>query len=465
MLFNSVEFLLFFPVCLIIYWLLRSIRAQNIFLLLASYFFYAWWDYRFLSLIIFSSAVDWYCGLKIDSLPDKSQKRLWLGLSLLTNFGILAFFKYYNFFIPEFARLMNEIGFNTHWSSLQIILPVGISFYTFQTVSYSIDIYRGQLKPSRKIIDFFSFVSFFPQLVAGPIERASQLLPQFSKKRTLTNADIKFALRKILFGLFKKVALADACAVNVDLIYKNHEHLHSVFILIGIILFAFQIYGDFSGYSDIAIGTARLFGFRLMENFNRPYFSYSIAEFWARWHISLSTWFRDYLYIPLGGNRKGKMNQIRNIMIVFTVSGLWHGANWTFLFWGFLNGLFFLPSLYQNKNNKLSPIFIPITFALVCFTWIFFRSQTITEAFSIIEHLFSFETSFSLLHTKAFLDGKLLLISCVFISMLLVIEGVHFFEKRIQLLPVYLRWISYYLLLVGILYCWSLERNFIYFQF
>lgn len=333
MLFNSFEYLLFLPTVFILYWFVfkKNLKLQNTFLLVISYFFYGLWDWRFLSLIIFSSIVDFYCGKAIDSASKQSSKKTWLTISMLVNLGFLGVFKYYNFFAKEFAEACSSFGFQVDALTLDIILPVGISFYTFQTMSYTIDVYREKLKPSKDIIAFFAFVSFFPQLVAGPIERATNLLPQFYTKRNFDYKKAVDGLRQILWGgLFKKIVVADNCAEVVNHIFENQADINASGLFVGAIFFAFQIYGDFSGYSDIAIGTSRLFGFNLMQNFAFPYFSRDIAEFWRRWHISLSTWFRDYVYIPLGGSRGGTWMKIRNTFIIFLVSGFWHGATGPF---------------------------------------------------------------------------------------------------------------------------------------
>ena len=330
MLFNSIEFFIFLPVVFSLYWLIngKNIRLQNAFLVIASYFFYGWWDWRFLSLIAFSSTLDYFVGVGLGKTESTKKRKLLLLTSIAVNIGFLGFFKYFNFFAESFCEAFTFFG--TSISDpilLNVILPVGISFYTFQTLSYSIDVYKKKLQPTNDIISFFAFVSFFPQLVAGPIERATNLLPQFHKQRAFSYDQASDGMRQILWGLFKKVVIADNCAIYVNDIFSNFSNHSGSTLLLGAILFAFQIYGDFSGYSDIAIGTARLFGFNLMRNFAFPYFSRDIAEFWRRWHISLSTWFRDYVYIPLGGSRGGKWLNIRNVFIIFVVSGFWHGAN------------------------------------------------------------------------------------------------------------------------------------------
>ena len=297
MLFNSFEFLLFLPVVFLLYWFVfnKKLNLQNLLLLVSSYIFYGWWDYRFLSLIIFSSIIDFYCGLSIEKAHTKTTKKKWLLLSMFINLGFLGIFKYFNFFSQSLQEAFQSFGYQIDTLTLNIILPVGISFYTFQTMSYTIDVYRNKLKPTKDIIAFFAFVSFFPQLVAGPIERATNLLPQFYKKRQFNYANAVDGCRQILWGLFKKIVVADNCALIVNQVFDNYTEYNASSLLIGSVFFAFQIYGDFSGYSDIAIGTSRLFGFNLMQNFAFPYFSRDIAEFWRRWHISLSTWFRDYV--------------------------------------------------------------------------------------------------------------------------------------------------------------------------
>jgi D-alanyl-lipoteichoic acid acyltransferase DltB (MBOAT superfamily) len=354
MLFNSLDFAVFLPAVFILYWILNSknVNFQNGLIVIASYVFYGWWDWRFLMLIIFSTVVDYTLGLWIHKSNDESKRKYFLYASLLINLGLLGFFKYYNFFIQNFVDAFTFFGNPISSSSLNIILPVGISFYTFQTLSYTIDVYRRKLEPTSSFISFAAFVSFFPQLVAGPIERATNLLPQFYTKRKFDLEQAKIGVRQIVWGLFKKVVIADTCAQYANQIFDNSANHDGFTLLMGAVAFTFQIYGDFSGYSDIAIGTARLFNFKLMENFRYPYFSRDIAEFWRRWHISLSTWFRDYLYIPLGGSRVSRSKVIRNVFIIFVVSGFWHGANWTYIFWGFLNALYFLPSLLRNNNRN-----------------------------------------------------------------------------------------------------------------
>ena len=418
MLFNSLEFLLLLPVVFAAYWVLNlwtekkaMLRLQNLLLLVASYVFYGWWDWRFLSLIAFSTLVDYWVGLQIgkanhreisveanESVRSSTAKR-WLGVSLAVNLGLLGYFKYANFFIDNWIEAWGAVGVRMDPWSLKVILPVGISFYTFQTLSYSIDIYRRKLNPTRDLIQFAAFVSFFPQLVAGPIERASALLPQIASRRKFQYEEGVSGLRLILWGMFKKVVVADTCAVFVNDIFGNAQDHSGPTLVFGAICFAFQIYGDFSGYSDIAIGTARLFGIRLMTNFKMPYFSRDIAEFWRRWHISLSTWFRDYLYIPLGGSRVGKWKAVRNTFAIFLVSGFWHGANWTFVVWGLIHALLFLPLLLLGVNRRhisevASGHWLPsmkeigqmgVTFILVTIGWVFFRASSLTSAIDYVQ--------------------------------------------------------------------------------
>jgi D-alanyl-lipoteichoic acid acyltransferase DltB (MBOAT superfamily) len=401
MYFNSLEFFIFLPIVFILYWFVtkRNLNYQNLLVVSASYVFYGWWDWRFLSLIIFSSFVDYSIGLLLKKEIKLSKRKLLLWVSICVNLGFLGFFKYYNFFIESFVDSFAFFGKQVQVNTLSIILPVGISFYTFQTLSYTIDVYYKRLEPTKNIISFFAFVSFFPQLVAGPIERATNLLPQFYKKRTFNYTEAIDGLRQALWGLFKKVVIADNCAKYANIIFNHSDDYSGSTLFLGAFFFAFQIYGDFSGYSDIAIGISRLFGFNLKRNFAFPYFSRDIAEFWRRWHISLSTWFRDYLYIPLGGSRGGTLMKIKNTFIIFLVSGFWHGANWTFVIWGFLNALYFLPLMLANKNRVNTDIvaqgkFLPnfrelsqmtITFLITLIAWVFFRANTVEHAFTFIQ--------------------------------------------------------------------------------
>ena len=486
MLFNSIEFAVFLPIVFLLYWFVfnNNIRLQNLLLLVSSYIFYGWWDWRFLSLIAFSSFVDYFIGLQLKKSEHHARRKLLLFLSLGVNLGFLGFFKYYNFFAQSFADAFTFFGNKPDVYTLNIILPVGISFYTFQTLSYSIDVYRKQLEPTKDIIAFFTFVSFFPQLVAGPIERATNLLPQFYKKRHFDYALAVDGMRQILWGLFKKVVIADNCAMYANEVFNNQGDYGGFTILLGAFFFAVQIYGDFSGYSDIAIGTSRLLGFNLMRNFAFPYFSRDIAEFWRRWHISLSTWFRDYLYIPLGGSRGSKWMQVRNVFAIFVVSGFWHGANWTFMFWGFLNALYFLPLLLlkQNRQNtgniaegRLLPnlrelIQMGITFALTLLAWIFFRAESITVAFEMIFKIFT-DFHISILELRSVANSYTVTMTHLFfIALFFAIEwlqrnqehALHFENTR---LPVAARWAFYYVLIFSLFFVKGSQQDFIYFQF
>jgi D-alanyl-lipoteichoic acid acyltransferase DltB (MBOAT superfamily) len=478
MLFNTISFALFLPIVFIFYWFVanKNLKLQNILLLLSSYFFYACWDWRFLFLLIFSTLLDYYTGLKMCDSQNKTQKKFWFILSVSINLGFLGIFKYYNFFIDSFVGLISNFGFKMNPYTLNIILPVGISFYTFHGLSYVIDIYKDRIKAEKNFIDYSVFVSFFPLLVAGPIERATHLLPQIQKKRTFDYAIAIDGLRQILWGLFKKVVIADQCATYANQIFNNSADQSGSNLVLGALFFAFQIYGDFSGYSDIAIGTARLFGIDLLKNFAFPYFSRDIAEFWRRWHISLSTWFRDYLYIPLGGSKGGTWIKVRNTFIIFLVSGFWHGANWTFLIWGFLNALYIMPSIIFNTHRKnldtvaqgkLLPNFkelflMMLTFSLTVFAWIFFRAQNVTHALSYISGIF----------TKSLFTMPTVtpLVLFALIGLFIIIEWIgrqnqyaiaHFGLSW----PKPLRWSFYYLIIAAIFYFNGVEQQFIYFQF
>jgi D-alanyl-lipoteichoic acid acyltransferase DltB (MBOAT superfamily) len=478
MLFNSVEFSVFVPVVFVLYWLLSNkvVKYQNALLLLASYFFYGCWDWRFLGLLGFSTILDFYSGLRIyNSKSDKARKR-WLVASVTINLGFLAYFKYYGFFVESFANLLSSNGLSAYHSTLNIILPIGISFYTFHGLSYVFDIFNRKIRPTTNFIDYSLFVSFFPLLVAGPIERATHLLPQIESPRKFEYSKAVDGLRQMLWGFFKKIVIADGCAAYATPIFAEPGNYNGSTLVLAAIFFAFQIYGDFSGYSDIALGTARLFGFELLKNFNFPYFSRDIAEFWRRWHISLSSWFKDYLYYPLGGSRGSKFRTICNTMIIFIVSGFWHGANWTFIVWGIYHGLLFLPLLLFDKNRKnLGPVGagrllpsirevfqISVTFALVTIGWIIFRSENISMAGKFLKgmankSLFSVPLH-SAYHTLMF-----------FILIMLGIEWV----DRNSDHPLagfrsgflVLRWAMYFFLLVLCLANYKQDQEFIYFQF
>jgi alginate O-acetyltransferase complex protein AlgI len=481
MFFNSLDFAIFLPIVFVLYWFVtnRSLKLQNILLVVSSYIFYGWWDWRFLSLILFSTLVDYAVGRALAEEVLVPKRRLLLWTSILVNIGFLGFFKYYNFFLENFVSAFSFFGKEINVNSLYIILPVGISFYTFQTLSYTIDVYKRKLEPTTDFIAFSAFVSFFPQLVAGPIERATNLLPQFYKSKRFKYAKAIDGLRQILWGLFKKVVIGDNCAKYANYIFDNSADLNGSTLVLGAVFFTFQIYGDFSGYSDIAIGVSRLFGFNLKQNFAFPYFSRDIAEFWRRWHISLSTWFRDYLYIPLGGSRGELAKTIRNVFIIFIVSGFWHGANWTFIIWGALNALYFLPILLtKNNRNHLNTIaegkhlpsikefgLMMVTFALTVFAWIFFRAETIEHAFSYVTGIFS-NSLFSMPYFK---DGTMAIPTLILVVFFLIIEWFGRADKyAIETLFMHRKFqkrLFYYLLLMLIFVFAGSNQEFIYFQF
>ncbi len=482
MLFNSFDFALFLPIVFILYWFVanKNIRMQNLLIVVASYVFYGWWDWRFLSLILFSTLVDYLVGVRLGTEDNQAKRKVLLWTSILVNLGFLGFFKYYNFFLDNFIASFSFFGREITANSLNIILPVGISFYTFQTLSYSIDVYKRKLRPTKDFIAFAAFVSFFPQLVAGPIERAKNLLPQFFRSRTFDYNKAIDGMRQILWGLFKKMVIADNAAEIANEIFNNSANYSGSTLLLGALFFTFQIYGDFSGYSDIAIGTARLFGFDLMRNFNYPYFSRDIAEFWRRWHISLSTWFRDYLYIPIGGSRGSLPMKIRNVFVIFIVSGFWHGANWTFIVWGALNAIYFLPLLLAKKNriylgNVAQGRNLPTiresfqmltTFGLTVFAWIFFRAESIGHSMSIISKIFSS----SLFSLPAFEGKRHALETLLLIMFFLIIEW-NGREEQYATAQLGLKWrkpvryAMYYSIFIALFWFGGKEQQFIYFQF
>lgn len=479
MFFNSIEYALFFPIVFILYWFVfkKSYKIQNLLLVVSSYFFYACWDWRFMFLLAFSTVLDFISGLKIEKTHSKINKKIWLVLSVGINLGFLGVFKYYNFFVESFAELLMAIGLTAHISTLNIILPVGISFYTFHGLSYVFDIYNNKIKPCHSWINYSLFVSFFPLLVAGPIERATHLLPQVEKARTFNYRKSIDGLRQILWGLFKKVVIADNCAALADNVFNNPDQYYGSSLVLGAIFFAIQIYGDFSGYSDIALGSARLLGFELLKNFSFPYFSRDIAEFWRRWHISLSSWFKDYVYIPLGGSRGNMIKTIRNTFIIFLVSGFWHGANWTFLVWGGLNALFILPSIIFKSNRRNLDVvaqgrvlpslteFLQITstFLLATFAWIFFRAESIQHAIEFIKNIFTAEL-FSF--PKVYSVQVLLLVILFFSIEWIGRENNYAIEKMgIRVKSRFLRWSFYYFIGALIFLYSGHHQAFIYFQF
>jgi alginate O-acetyltransferase complex protein AlgI len=468
MLFNSWQYIIFLVVVTLIYWLIlaKRVNYRNVFILLISYLFYGLWDWKFLGLIFLSSLVDFLVGKKIFT-SEKGRKQLWLALSLLMNLGLLLYFKYFNFFIDSWINLMSAVGFKSNLNSLNIILPVGISFYTFQTLSYSIDIYRGQLKPVKSPIQFFAYVSFFPQLVAGPIERAINLLPQFKLPSDFKQERFNSGIKLIIWGLFKKMVIADYCAIFANTIFDNYGQASSLELILGALFFGFQIYGDFSGYSDIAIGSARILGFDLMTNFKTPYFATTITDFWRRWHISLTTWFRDYIYIPLGGSRNGVTKTIINVWIIFLISGFWHGANWTFITWGAIHALIFMPYLLKWDKFKIFSHTPPlagwlITFSIVNLAWIFFRSPDVFSAVMYLKEIFNS-------HSSKIFSFKIWY-PIILIIIFLILEksiGKGQYPKIFKLEHPFLRRCLLLFIIVAILFFSQIttQNEFIYFQF
>tara|TARA_R110002033_G_scaffold134052_2_gene173930 strand:+ start:3576 stop:4976 length:1401 start_codon:yes stop_codon:yes gene_type:complete len=466
MLFNSIDFVIFLPIVLALYWLVVK-KYQNLVLLAASYFFYGWWDWHFLALILFSSLVDYNVAKQLEITLNPSKRKVLLYISICTNLGLLGFFKYFNFFAENFVEAFTILGYKLPAYRLDIILPVGISFYTFQTLSYTIDVYRKKIHPTKSVITFLAFVSFFPQLVAGPIERAANLIPQFLKPRDYDKNQFFLGIRLILWGAFLKIVVADRAAIYVNTVYNNVENHDGLTFIIATILFSFQIYGDFAGYSLIAIGTAKLFNLNLMTNFNRPYFSSSIREFWQRWHISLSTWFRDYLYIPLGGNRRSKPRWLLNILITFVISGLWHGANWTFIAWGALNGLYIIIELVFLKKIRLGIINVFFTFLAINFSWIFFRANNIKEAIEIIQDII-FKPGNIFIGSGDDIASSIYAFIAVFLLLLVEIKDEYFStyssitNNKYQII----RLSAYSILIFIIIYLGVFNDNqFIYFQF
>lgn len=483
MLFNSLDFFIFLPVVFILYWFIfyKKIQIQNLFILIASYIFYGLWDWRFLFLILASTLVDFFVGQAIYTSDSDRKRKIWLWISVLFNIGLLGFFKYYNFFVGSWVDFISVFGYElkSTWT-LQIILPVGISFYTFQTMSYSLDIYYKRLTPTKNFISFATFVSFFPQLVAGPIERASNLLSQITTKRVFNYLQCTEGLKLILWGLFKKVVIADSIAPIVDDIFLNYNDYSASTLILGVSLFSFQVYGDFSGYSDIAIGTAKLFGIELQSNFKFPTFSRNVAEYWQRWHVSLSTWFRHYVYIPLGGSRVSKLKSVRNIIIIFLVSGFWHGANWTFIVWGAIHAVLYIPVFLMGRNriymnnvvaeNRWFPslkevLQILLTFSLVTFSRVFFRSESITDAFGFLEQMY---TNFSY-ETYQHPLGYRMIDYFILLGIFILYE---FRIRRDERSPFkfkskMIRFVAYTLVILGMLLFFddNIDRSFIYFQF
>lgn len=478
MLFNSLSFALFLPIVFILYWFVgqRRLLLQNVLLLVASYYFYACWNFQFLFLLIFSTLLDYYSGLKIESSTSPQARKFWFWLSISINLGFLGVFKYFNFFVDSIQDVVAVFGQSIHLWTLKVILPVGISFYTFHGLSYVIDIYKKRIPAEKNFIHYAVFVCYFPLLVAGPIERATHLLPQIKQKRTFHYTQAVDGLRQILWGLFKKIVIADTCATYANQIFSEAATSSGSTLVLGAFFFAFQIYGDFSGYSDIALGTSRLFGMELLQNFKFPYFSRNIAEFWRRWHISLSSWFKDYLYIPLGGSQGGKVRQIRNTFLIFLVSGFWHGANWTFMVWGLLHALYIMPSVFFNTHrNNLEIVAIHqrfpsfkelaamvITFSLTTFAWIFFRAHSLTEAYIYIRGIFS-KSLFTLPTVR---PTYVLVLLVIFITIEWIGRRNSYAIATLgQQQSVGIRWAFYLLLIVALFIFGSQAQTFIYFQF
>lgn len=486
MLFNSFAFFIFLPIVFILYWKAfdKNIRLQNIFVIIVSYIFYGWWDWRFLFLIAFTSGCSYLDGILIKHYLNQGKTTTATAFSvanIVINLAILGVFKYYNFFAENLQSSLQFFNYQLDYPSLKIILPVGISFYTFQALSYTIDVRRNKIEPTRDPFAFFAYVCFFPQLVAGPIERATNLLPQFLSKRSF-NYDVAVdGCRQMLWGFFKKIVIADNCAYYANYAFGHHNEISSLTLLLGALFFTFQIYGDFSGYSSIAIGCAKLFGIRLQPNFKVPYFSRDVAEFWKRWHISLNKWFVDYVYIPLGGSRVSKIKIVRNIFVIFLLSGLWHGANWTYIAWGFYHACLFLPLILLNKNHKYSEGFqkdkmfpsladlghMLVTFILVMFGWILFRADTITQAYEYVVNLFNFNTHYDFGMRKR---DAIMLIGMIVVTLLVEWWNRNEEHEFKKIIPVsYIRTAVYALLIASIYISFMMlideDNIFIYFQF
>ena len=488
MLFNSLQFVIFFPIVIILYFLIPY-KKRWILLLIASYYFYMCWKVDYILLIIISTLIDYICSNKMSRIKEKVKRKKWLLISIFSNIGILFGFKYFNFFSENIQTLFNNYNVFYEMPLFNVLLPVGISFYTFQTLSYTIDVYNNKTPAQRHLGVFAVYVSFFPQLVAGPIERSNHLLPQFFREHDFSYIRVKAGLQKMLWGFFKKIVIADNLAILVDGVYNNVDNYSGLTLIVATIFFTFQIYCDFSGYSDIAIGTAKVMGFELRENFKRPYFSKSIREFWQRWHITLSTWFRDYVYIPLGGNRTIKWRWYYNVFITFLVSGLWHGANWTFVIWGALHGTYLIialaltnpkkqfSSLIQKQSKSFNKLLdVTITFILVAFAWIFFRANNLDDAIYIISNLFvNYNEILNLSELRTQFRGLGLfqedLIKCFLLILALFLYSSYERSgnvwEKLQEKPKWIRWSIYYILVYGILFIapHSNVNNFIYFQF
>lgn len=483
MLFVSIKFLLFLPLAFAVYWILSPrVKWQNAFIIAASYLFYGWNDWRFVALLGGYTLWSFISGLLLGSASRRVWRKTVLWITVALNLGVLCLYKYFDFFVTSFNRLFGSVGLPLDWPTLNLILPIGISFYTFQALSYTIDVYRRKVEPTRNVLSFFAFLSFFPQLVAGPIERADTLLPQFMRRRTFTYENGVAGMKRILWGLFKKMVIADTCAIGVNYIFDNAAETNSLTLMLGAIFFSFQIYGDFSGYSDIAIGCGKLFGINLMDNFNLPYFSKNIQEFWRRWHISLNLWLREYVYFPLGGNRRGQAVTFLNILIVFSLSGLWHGANWTYIAWGLLNGLLILLFIISSRTRRtrdLPPVHIrhgighgianiaaiAVTFILVTFLWVIFRSPNISFALQYIAGVFAFRGGWEIQYSFAWP-------TIAYIAVLVIIETLNrrhggglYLSRTGMLRYAPVRWGFYCIFAIMTFVLAGSESPFIYFQF
>ena len=473
MLFNSLDFAIFLPIVFILYWFVaqKNLKLQNVLLVISSYVFYGWWDWRFLLLIILSTVVDYLIGQRLETEEKQSKRKALLWTSFIVNLGFLGFFKYYNFFLENFVDAFSLFGMQINANSLNIILPVGISFYTFQTLSYTIDVYRKKLEPTKDFIAFSVFVCFFPQLVAGPIERAGNLIPQISKKRIFKESFFKEGIVQICIGLFRKIVIADTLDNYVDIVYGDITLYNSSSILLATFFYTFQIYFDFSGYSDIAIGTAKLFGIKFKQNFNLPYFSKSLTEFWRKWHMSLSFWLRDYLYISLGGNRRGIKITYRNLMVTMLLGGLWHGSSWNFIIWGGIHGVILIIEKLLNSKiksktiNNLSFFGYPITFIIVLFSWIFFRAENLESSIFAISKIFQFNLSFPIFFNINIMSNSILVL-CIG----LLFDSYLYFKKvnledlgsKLNLSKIIVL-CSVIIVLINLFY--SNANDFIYFQF